>query len=79
MFGTDSNKCVITVSDKGGGIVGVEVTPSMETLLKKIDSGSDLTPGEEIVFMVLNGVRKKMAGGLTRTGPNGLVLPKGHA
>lgn len=75
MFGTGEKRVVITVEDKGNDVIGVSMNPKMEHLLKKIDSGATLTAAEEVVFFVLNGLRKRMKGGEQKT-PSGLILPK---
>lgn len=75
MFGTGENKVVITVEDKGNDVIGVSVKPTMEVLLRKIDSGAELSAAEEVVFFVLNGLRKRMKGGEKRA--SNLILPPG--
>lgn len=49
----------ITVSPRPDGKVEVKCNPSVETLLKKINQGSEeLTAAEGYVFTMLNAVRK---------------------
>lgn len=52
-------KVTIELEDKPNGNVKVTVTPTMEQLVLKVQSGHELTSAEAYAFQAANAVRKE--------------------